>query len=745
MGSYIKYNDQYYILASSSLADDRQMVLKYGDSFAVFDRFGDVHPIGSGAQGIFYEGTRFLSKTELLIDNRRPLLLSSALKEENEILTVDLTNPDIDTGRGTIIEKGNLHIQRTKFLWENVFYENIQFSNFSMEPLTVRVTLLFDSDYNDIFEVRGMHRTGKGTLLQGKAHDNEIVLGYKGLDEIIRKTRIKFSRSGEAISTEKAEFEVCLLPQGEEDLNLSISFEVGDKIQKLLDYHVAHDNLVSFLRGMKENKCEINSSNDKFNGWISRSRSDMDTMISDTEYGPYPYAGVPWYSCPFGRDGIITAMECLWMDPVVAKGVLKYCAATQAKSLNDFEDAEPGKIFHEKRGGEMAELGEIPFKLYYGTIDATPLFIVLAGMYLERTNDIDFIREIWPNIESALEWIDKYGDFDGDGFLEYAKKSEKGLINQGWKDSHDSVMYEDGQMAEGAIALAEVQGYVYDAWIKASEMAEELGIKEKVDHLRTKAEDLAERFANKFWDEEKQTFVIALDGKKRPCRVVSSNAGHCLFSGIAYKDHAEKLSRTLLNDKMFSGWGIRTLATDEARYNPMSYHNGSIWPHDNAMIAYGLALYGHREEVNKILKGMFDVSLYVEHQRLPELFCGFKKRRNEGPTAYPVACSPQAWAIGSVYMLLQAVLGLRIVARDNAIYFFKPTLPDFLQELTISNLRVNGSNVVLQVRRNTSGEASVNILHRSGDVKVEVIHEYLCSTPLPKVLEKSLKVECEVM
>jgi glycogen debranching enzyme len=744
MATYIKHNDQYYILSSSSLADDRTMVLKYGDAFAVYDRFGDIHPIGSGAQGIYFEGMRFLSKSELLIENRRALLLSSSLKEENEILTVDLTNPDFEQAKGDLVEKGNLHIHRSKFLWKDAFYEQISFSNFGTESMTFRITLLFEADFSDIFEVRGMQRKSRGTLLQGKASSDEILIGYKGKDDVIRKSRIRFNTHAIACSTEKAEFQFTLEPQEVINLSYSLSFEAGDKIPEVFDFETAHDLLVAYLRELKENSCDLFTSHDQFNNWLVRSRADMDTMVSETRHGMYPYAGVPWYSCPFGRDGIITAIQYLWMNPDLARGVLNFCAKTQAKSHNDFQDAEPGKIFHEKRGGEMAELGEIPFKMYYGTIDATPLFIILAGLYLERTNDIQFIKEIWPNIEAALEWIDKYGDSDGDGFIEYKKKSEIGLINQGWKDSVDSVMYENGKLAEGSIALCEVQAYAYDAKMRAADIADELGLNSRGQELRNQAERLQAIFIEKFWDEDKKTFHLALDGEKKPCKVTSSNAGHCLFSGIATRVLAEDLVPTLMSEKMFSGWGIRTLASDEVKYNPMSYHNGSVWPHDNAMIAYGMALYGFHDQVHKVLKGLFDMTMYVEHQRLPELFCGFKKRRNEGPTAYPVACSPQAWAVGSVYMLLQACLGIRVAAKESTIYFFKPSLPDFLNELTITNLSVNNSTVALQLRRDNNGGVDVNVLHKEGDVKIEVINEYLCSKRLPAALEKSLKVECTV-
>jgi glycogen debranching enzyme len=410
----------------------------------------------------------------------------------------------------------------------------------------------------------------------------------------------------------------------------------------------------------------------------------------------------------------------LWLHPSMTRGVLHRLAAYQAKSEDPESDAQPGKILHEMRSGEMAALREVPFGLYYGSVDSTPLFVLLAGLYAERTGDYESIRALWPNIEAALAWIDGPGDIDGDGFVEYHRMTEQGLANQGWKDSFDAVFHADGSLAEGPIALAEVQGYVYAAKKQAAACARRLGMPERARDLEHAAKRLAEQFNARFWCPELALYALALDGKKNPCRVRSSNAGQVLFTGIAQPERAESIANQLLSPQFFTGWGIRTIGKYEARYNPMSYHNGSVWPHDNALIGLGLGRYGLKRPLERLFQGMFDVAGYMDLGRLPELFCGFQRGRARGPTLYPVACAPQAWASATPFSMLSASLGLQFDIERNEIRLIQPHMPAFLDEVSLCNLELGPSSVDITVYRH-GPQVSLDVRRRRGDIKVAVM------------------------
>lgn len=713
----IRIRDRFYILATSPLADTRTQVLKHGETFAVFDRYGDIERIGQGAQGVYHEGTRYLSRMVLRLQGSRPMLLSSAVKEDNMLLAVDLTNSDITDNGSVLLTRGALHLAREKFLWEATCYERIAVTSYSLAPISVSLSLQFEADFADVFEVRGMRRERRGRL-DVRAKANEVVLAYEGLDGVLRCSRIRCSPRPSRMEAGELRFDVTLQPKGQEVFLVTVACEsepAGAPAPR--PFKIAFEQAEGALEEARSQAPDIHTSNEQFNDWVNRASADLRMLVSDTPQGPYPYAGVPWFSTAFGRDGIITALEMLWAEPRMARSVLTYLASTQATEVDPQADAEPGKILHETRKGEMAALKEVPFARYYGSVDATPLFIMLAGAYFERTGDHALIESIWPNIERALRWMDDYGDVDGDGFVEYARRSSKGLEHQGWKDSRDAVFHANGDLAEPPIALCEVQGYVYAARQRAAELAETLGHAEQAASLREQAAQLRAKFEEAFWCEDISSYALALDGHKKPCQVQTSNSGQCLFTGIASAEHARRTAQGLLENDMFTGWGIRTVSSGAPRYNPMSYHDGSVWPHDNALIAAGMAGYGFSEAAARVFTGLFDATLFLDLHRMPELFCGFARRPGEGPTLYPVACSPQAWSAASVYMLLGACLGISITASPPQIRFTRAFLPESIQEVRINNLRVAGSSVDLSISR-FRDYVSVNILRREGDVEI---------------------------
>jgi glycogen debranching enzyme len=715
----IRVDEQFYILATSSLADRRTQALKHGDTFAVFDRYGDIKPIGPGAQGVYHEETRFVSGLVLKLNGEHPMLLSSTLKEDNMLLAVNLTNSDMLADGKVVLQRGTLHLSREKFLWNATCYERIAITNYSLSPVSVSMSLEVHADFADMFEVRGIQRERRAQSLEPSVEDGELVLAYEGLDGVIRRSRIRCLPRPARLYADELQFDLDLEPKGHDALLLSVACESKPAASPPapLSFDTAFGQAESALNAARRKVCHVHTSNEQLNDWINRAFADLHMLVTDMPEGPYPYAGVPWFSTIFGRDGIITALEMLWLEPDLARGVLCYLASTQARETNPQADAEPGKILHETRKGEMAALKETPFERYYGSVDATPLFIMLAGAYFERTGDRALLESIWPSIDLALRWIDNHGDVDGDGFVEYTRRSAAGLEQQGWKDSRDSVFHASGLLAEPPIALCEVQGYVYAAREQAAQLAEALGRNEQATALRAQAASLRENFERAFWCNEISAYALALDGRKRPCQVRTTNAGHCLFTGIASPAHARRTAEALLQDDMFTGWGIRTVSSRALRYNPMSYHNGSVWPHDNALIGSGMARYGLEDAVVRVFSGLFDAAIFMELHRLPELFCGFARRSGEGPTLYPVACSPQAWSTASVFMLLGACLRLSITASPPQIRFTRAFLPESVPELQIRNLRVGNSSVDLSIFRSRENVA-VNILRREGDVEI---------------------------
>jgi glycogen debranching enzyme len=709
---------QFAIAVSATLQQRRTRSLKHGDTFAVFDHRGDMGGEPGNPEGLYNRDTRMLSQLQLLLEEARPLLLSSVTQDDNAVFTADLSNPDLLQDGKIALRRENIHLNRMKFIWNGACYERLVVRNFSDRPLTLRLTYRFASDFADLFEVRGEHRAARGEIRTALKSDRSVTLGYLGLDRIERVTEVAFSPAPKTLTTARAAFDVSLKPRATRRIFLRCG--LVDAADSDWSGRLFYRRMRAARHALSESSkraASIESSNSVYNEIARRSVSDLYMLITDTPEGPYPYAGIPWFSTPFGRDGLITALMTLWLDPTIAKGVLGFLAATQATALEPERDAEPGKILHEMRHGEMANLREVPFGRYYGSIDATPLFVLLLGEYFRRTGDLATVRSLWPNAEAALAWIDRYGDRDGDGFVEYFRQTKEGLANQGWKDSFDAIFHHDGRLAEGPIALCEVQGYVYGAKRHAAVLAEALGLAERAAALAAQAEALRQRFESRFWCEELSTYALALDGAKEPCRVVASNAGQLLFTGIASAERARRVARTLVSPPSFSGWGIRTIASSEARYNPMSYHNGSVWPHDNGLIAMGLARYGLQGAAAQVFGALFDAASYMDLRRLPELYCGFARLERNAPTQYPVACSPQAWASATPLCLLQASLGLELLERTGEVKFYRPMLPNFLDHVHLRNLRLGAGSVDVLLHRQDEN-ITVTVTRREGDIVV---------------------------
>jgi glycogen debranching enzyme len=708
----------FYIPMTGPAARPRRS-LKHDDTFVVLDSHGDIGASAGGPDGLFNADTRYLARLELVLDELQPLLLGSNLRDDNSSLTVDLTNPDIYRQGRIVLQKDMLHIVRTIFLWRGTAYQRIGLQNHGDRRASFDLTLLFDSDFADLFEVRGEKRPRRGIGTGKLCGPTDVTLEYKGLDGLSRTTALHFDPRPTRLTVNAASYHLDLAPHQVSSLFVTVACNQATEEKPARFFR----SLLAHRREMRRSSvgtASIETSNNIFNEVLCRSMADLNILMTETPQGRYPYAGIPWYSTTFGRDGIITAMQMLWIDPRIARGVLKRLAVYQARSVDPLADAQPGKILHEMRGGEMAVLREVPFAQYYGSVDATPLFVLLAGLYVERTGDEETLAELWPAIEAALGWIDGAGDLDQDGFVEYQRASEQGLANQGWKDSYDAIFHADGRLAEGYIALAEVQGYIFAGKRLAARCALRLGKRNLAQALEAEAQRLAERFEEAFWCDDLGTYALALDGDKQPCKVRSSNAGHLLFSGIVREDRARKVASDLMRPHFFTGWGIRTVALGEARYNPMSYHDGSIWPHDNALIALGFARYGLKHSVGQIFKGLFDAATYMDLRRLPELFCGFRREKHRGPTLYPVACAPQAWASATPFTLLEAALGLEFDAARNEIRLRNPRLPSFLNEVILRQLHLGSSTVDLHITRH-GDEVALEVLRRRGKIQVSIV------------------------
>lgn len=670
----------------------RLFALKQGDCFVVADAYGEIRGAGDG---FFRDDTRVLSEFRLTVGGRQMSLLGASLSQDNVLFTSNLTNLPIQSAAGRDIPQGAIHIERVRLIWQDRLFERITLSNYSREHSTIAVSLHFAADFRDMFEVRGSTRPRRGTVHVAKTDKASVLLGYDGLDGLPRLSAVSFSQAPDQLHDNRADFLIAVTKRSSKVLYVEVGPEIADTPGR--DRFRAAAARARFgMRAKRRHGATVRSSGRVFNDWVERARADVALLTTELATGPYPYAGIPWFSTAFGRDGVISGLQMLWLNPGLARGVLAFLAEHQATETSPFSDSQPGKIMHETRKGEMAALRELPFGRYYGGVDTTPLYIHLACAYADRTGDMAFIDTLWPSLKAAAEWTEEASR--ATGFVTYQRAAESGLANQGWKDSIDSVFHADGRIPKGPIALVEVQGYVFAAYRGLAALARRRGEYAEAEHWENRAEEMRVAVERDFWIDDLNFYALAIDGEGKPCEVRTSNVGHLLYVGLPQPERAKMVADQLLSASFHSGWGLRTLADDAVFFNPMSYHNGSIWPHDTALCAVGLARYGERDSVVRLMSGTFESAVHF-NMRLPELFCGFIRAPGEAPIAYPVACLPQAWSAGSTFMLMQACLGLEIDGWEGELHVTRPRLPIGIDTLTLRHLTVGDKSVDLTFQR----------------------------------------------
>jgi len=718
----LKEEDQASGFAPGALVDKERfetarVTLKYDDAFLVAEASGDMLA-STREMGLFWRGTRFLSTCNLFLEGHPLVVLSHHVDDRGDACLVDLTNAAFTVADGTLIEQGSIHVRRLLELRYEQLVQTCTITSYAALPVALTLGLKIGADFCDLFEVRGAVRKQRGQQRPPEMHNTLVTLGYQGLDEVVRETRFEFTPPVEYMLADNLFWQLRLAKSQSVELQVVVKLSSSDLSDKPGAFSGAGNGHAS----QGQSHATVWTDDPLFNRLLTRGMHDLHMLSTLTPHGYVPYAGIPWFSSPFGRDGLIACLQFVSWFPAVTRGTLAFLAAHQGTKIEAYTDEEPGKILHEYRTGEMANCREIPFTPYYGSIDATPLFLIALEAYMRWTDDLPFLEKLWPNAQAAARWLTDYGDRDGDTFIEYHNASEHGLGNQGWKDSWDAISHGDGRLAVSPTALCEVQGCAFAAYRAMSFLAGRIGKAEEALQWEQFAQALQRNFLERFWWEEEQTFYLALDGAKDPCEVVSSNAGQCLWSGIVPPEKARQVRERLMREDMYSGWGIRTLSERASRYNPLSYHNGSIWPHDTAMVGVGFARHGEgKAEAGQLLKSLLEASLYYEGTRLPELFCGFEQRKGYGPTRYPVACSPQAWTTGAPFMLLSAMLGFQPDAEQGCLVLDLPTLPHWLNVLELHGIQVGEDSAHLRFVRSGSGDRTEVLLLEGNGVDVKVI------------------------
>ena len=696
-----------------------RLAVKEDDLFLYTNELGQVPGTENSVLGLYYRDTRYLSRYVLSIAGRQPVLLSAS-GERGYAATIELTNLEARTADGRVLPQASVHVRRTRFVSDRL-YELLRVRNYHQREVDLVLDLDFDADFADLFEVRGSRRRRRGSRLAPRVSDGVLTLSYLGLDDVTRQTIVRFHDRPESLKQGRARFRLRL-PPGERAV---IRYDVqvvgpeapgedgGEFNARIGALRHEHERWAS-------GATDIFTDNDQLNRVLRRGQDDLRLLSTVIDGERVPLSGLPWFGAPFGREMTFVGLETLLLDLRWARSAVSFLARRQGVQDSAFREEQPGKIMHELRRGELAAIRAVPHTPYYGSVDSTALWLLLVAELAMWTGDLDEFELRAAAVDAALGWIDGPGDPDGDGFVEYERRSRVGLRNQGWRDSFDAVLHEDGTPATGPIALAETQGYVYYAKRRLAAVFGQLGDVERAERLSQDAARLKRAFNERFWVEDQGFYAMALDGQKRQVRSASSTIGHALWSRIVAEEHIPAVVRRLMAPDMFTGWGIRTLSKEARYYNPVSFYNGSVWPFDTALIANGLKKHGYVQEANRLAWGLVEAASAHEYARLPEMFCGFTRQTVDRPVSFPMACSPDANSAAALYLVLQSMLGIYAQAEENIVYVHNPVLPRWLGEVTLSNLRVGRTTMRLRFRRE-GGQTSFSVLDKQGPGRIVVV------------------------
>ncbi len=671
-----------------------------GKTFLSTTVAGDIVPAGAPDVGFFHDDTRFLSHLELRI-NGQPSIVLSSNTERTFVSQIELTTEQMKLRDSFEIAENSIHIRRQQLLNDEVLFDRFSLVNFNNQDLNLSLAMSFDADFVDVFQVRGTARSVQGQYYRPVKHGHRLSFFYRGLDGLLRETRIEMKPNPSLLEEKSAVWDISLPPMKDCEIELIITPLVGEKASRAptCDFGGCLRERRHRFAKWESFSTRFSSNNSIFDAALNTAISDFHALQISDEGQHIVGAGIPWFATVFGRDSIIAAYQVLCLNPQLAIDTLQILSRYQGKQEEDWRDEEPGKILHEFRQGEMTRCGELPFGPYYGSLDSTPLFLILLSETYNWTADTALVQKLLPAAYVALDWIDRFGDLDNDGLVEYSRRSPKGLMNQAWKDSWEAYMRPDHTVSPSPIAPVEIQGYVYDAKYRMASLSRNFGDPARAERLKKEATELAKRLDKAYWMADRNYFAMALDGEKRQLKCISSNPGHLLFTRAVNRERSRAIVTRLMREDMFGGWGWRTLSQDEPTFNPLSYHRGSVWPHDNSLIAHGMALNEFRRPTIQVLTALFQAALNFRNYRLPELFCGVQRREHDEPVHYPVSCSPQAWASGSWFLMLTSVLGIRPTAARRELNIINPELPEWLDHLRIRNLRIGNSRVGLDFTR----------------------------------------------